>query len=94
MNETKTKRTEITIETHSLTIIRTRGGIIDAAFCETCGRNVQIFTTAHAALIFGSEVEFIEALGYSNQIHAVAENVVCAASLADYFKQKIRFVED
>jgi hypothetical protein len=94
MNETKIRRTEITIETHSLTIIKMRGGNIDAAFCETCGRNVQILTTVHAALIFGAGVEFIEALLYSNQIHAIAENAVCAASLADYFKQKIRFVED
>lgn len=94
MNETKIKRTEITIETHSVTIIRTRGGSINAAFCEICGRNVQILTTAHAALIFGAGAEFIEALGFSNQIHAVAENAVCAVSLANYFKQKIRFVED
>jgi hypothetical protein len=94
MNEPKVRRTEITIETHSVTIIRTCGGSIEATFCETCRRNVQMFTPTNAALIFRVDAEFIEALLYSNQIHAVAENHVCTVSLADYFKQKIRFVED
>ena len=94
MSETEIRRTEITVETHRVTIIRMRGGKNDAAFCETCRENVQSLTLAHAALIFRVNAEFIEALGYSNQIHVVAENAICARSLANYFKQKIRFVED
>lgn len=88
------RRTEITIETHSLTIIRTRGGNIEAAFCETCGRNVQIFPAPHAALIFRVDAQVLATLLHSNQIHTVAENQVCATSLANYFDRKIRFVED
>lgn len=92
--ETKIKHTEITIETHSVTIIRMRGGKTESAFCETCRENVQIFSPAQAALIFRVDAQFLATLCYSNQIHVVAENALCAGSLADYFKQNIRFLED
>lgn len=93
MNEAK-RRTEITIETHSLTIIRMRGGKTDSAFCENCRREMQFFTPAQAALIFRVNAEFLETLLGSNQIHAVGEDAICAGSLADYFKHEIRFIED
>jgi hypothetical protein len=89
------RRTEITIETHSLTIIKIRGGKTNAAFCEICCRDAQFFTRAQAALIFRVDLEFLNALCRSNQIHAVGVNGgICAASLAGYFKQELRFVED
>lgn len=94
MTGTNKRRTEITIETHSLTIIRMRGGAANSVFCETCRRDVQFFTPAQAVLIFRINAEFLDALFRSNQIHAVGENAVCAVSLAGYSKQDIRFVED
>lgn len=94
MNKPRRRRTEITIETHSLTIIRMRGGKTNSAFCEICRRDVQFFTPAHTLLIFRVTAEFLETLFRSNQIHAVGENAICADSLAGYFKQEIRFVED
>jgi hypothetical protein len=87
MIETRIKRTEITIETHSRTVIKTRGDAIETTFCKTCGRIVPILTTAETASIFGARMDFVEALGNSNQIHAVAENAVCAVSVADYFNK-------
>ena len=94
MNEASRRRTEITIETHSLTIIRMRGGKTNPVFCQNCLMNVQTFTPAQAVLIFRINAEFLDALFRSNQIHAVGENAVCAVSLADYSKQDIRFVEE
>ncbi len=94
MTEINKRRTEITIETRSLTIIRIRGGAANSVFCETCRRDVQFFTPAQAVLIFRVNAQFLDALFRSNQIHAVGENAVCAASLAGYFKQELRFVED
>lgn len=88
MIESKTKRTEITIETHSRTVIKTRGGAVEASFCETCGRNVPVLTALDTASIFSARMEFVEALGNSGQIHVVAENAVCAVSLADHFNRK------
>lgn len=93
MKEAK-RRTEIMIETHSLTIIRMRGGITDSAFCKNCQQETRFFTFEQAALIFRISGEFLEALMRSNQVHTVSENTVCANSLAEYFKHEIRFVED
>src|SRR5687767_4370877 len=39
----KTQRTEIQIETHKVTVIRTRGKQF-SAYCEHCGANVTSFT--------------------------------------------------
>jgi len=94
MNEPNKRKMEITIETHSLTIIRMRGGKNDSAFCEICRRDVQFFAPAHAALIFRVTAGFLETLCFSNQVHTIGENALCADSLADYFKQEIRYVED
>lgn len=88
MIETRINRTEITIETHSRTVIKTRGGTIENTFCEACGREVPTLTASDIASIFGARMEFIEGLGNSGHIHAVADNAVCAVSLADYFNRK------
>jgi adenosine/AMP kinase len=88
------RRTEVMIETHSLTIIRIRGDKKESVFCHNCGRNVQSLAAPHAALIFIVDAELLAALLYSKQVHAVIANQICAASLADYFNRQIRFVED
>lgn len=94
MNETRKKKLEITIETHSLTIIRIRCLHAEAFFCRDCRKNVQIFTPAQAALIFRVSPEILGGLLRAGLIHAAAENNLCAASLAAHFKQEIRFIED
>ena len=91
---TKMRRTEITIQTREITIFRMRGSKTVSTFCKNCQCNVQIFTLSHAALIFRVKQDFLESLFGSNQIHAVGENVICANSLAVYFNQELRFVED
>lgn len=45
------RRTEIYIETHSVTIIRTKGKS-PAAHCERCGTTVAAFTPAQVAVFF------------------------------------------
>jgi hypothetical protein len=77
-----------------LTIIKLRGGKTGEVFCKNCERDVRIFSPAQAILIFRVGAEFLETLTRSNQIHLVAEGAVCGNSLADYFKQKIRFGEE
>ncbi len=46
--ENKTRRTEIFIETHSVTIIRTNGKPL-SAFCERCQTNVAVFAPEQIA---------------------------------------------
>lgn len=94
MKKSVKKRTEITIETHQLTIIRIREGRNDLVFCKGCGLNVRSFTHDQAALIFRVKEEILDALMRANQVHTINGEAVCGASLADYFKQEIRFIED
>lgn len=87
------RRTEITIETHSLTIIRTRNA--NCVYCRNCQANVTTFRRAHAALIFRAAPAEIERLWQINSIHTTDEgDALCGNSLAGHFKQKIRYVED
>jgi hypothetical protein len=94
MKQTKKRRTEITIETHSLTIIKIRNVKSGQVFCSRCSRDVQVLTPLHAALIFRVSNEFIADLLLTGHIHNAVENALCSVSLADHFKQEIRFLED
>ncbi|HLM62158.1 MAG TPA: hypothetical protein VK308_15245 [Pyrinomonadaceae bacterium] len=94
MNETK-RKTEITIETHQLTIIRTRyNGKSSFVYCRNCGMNVASFQQAHAALIFRVGVGELNRLFQINSIHAADDFALCGNSLADFFNREIHYVED
>lgn len=82
----KTKRTEITIETHDLTIIRMRGRESNFQYCRSCGANVNFLAPAQAAFIFRVEEKFIEQLFESNEIHEASQTALCGNSLLKYFK--------
>ncbi|CAN5212062.1 hypothetical protein BH10ACI1_BH10ACI1_23220 [soil metagenome] len=89
------RRTEITIETHSLTIIRMRSNARKQfVICQNCRTKTATFAEAHAALIFRVEPREIERLLQINQIHFADDSALCGNSLADFFKQEIRYVED
>lgn len=94
MSESKKRRMEITIETHSLTIIRAVNGKLNSAFCEKCRVDVNVLSPAAAALIFRVSADFLETIFRSDRIHNVGENALCGDSLAGYFKQQVRFIED
>lgn len=88
-------KTEITIETHSVTIIRMRGGQwSNLTICGICGTNAASFRYAHAALIFQKSVEELERLSQNRQIHYADNAELCANSLAAFFNKEIRCVED
>ena len=89
------RRTEITIETQSLTIIKMRSNARkEIVICQNCRTKTLIFATVHAALIFRVEAREIERLSQINQIHFAGDSALCGNSLADFFKQEIRYVED
>ena len=95
MNEMKIRRTEITIETHSLTIIRMRSNAQKQfVVCQNCRTKTATFTEAQAALIFRVEASEIERLSQNNQIHFADDSALCGNSLADFFNREIRYVED
>jgi len=86
---------EITIETHSLTIIRTRGGAkASFVYCQNCHTKTATFALTHAALIFRVETQEIERLVQTNQIHFADDSALCGNALAEIYNQEIRYVED
>jgi len=85
MNETTKRRTEITIETHTVTIIRTRGKAY--VFCEICQAEAEVFSPPQIASVFRLDLAEIKKLFQNNQIHFVgATEMLCGNSLADYFE--------
>ncbi len=86
MNKTKTRRRVITIETHSLTIIKTRDDKSGFNFCQNCGENVSVFARAQAAFMFRVRGQFLEQLLETKQIHEVNKTALCGNSLINYFK--------
>ena len=90
----KKYRLEITIETRSITIIRTSNPKENTAFCRSCRLDVAVCEPASAALIFQVGEQFIKYLLQTAQIHFADENALCANSLAGYFKKEIRYIED
>ena len=80
------RQTEITIETHSLTVIKTRYVKSVSVYCRSCQETVTAFAPAQAALIFRVHEQFLEQLFESNQIHQADEDTLCSNSLVNYFK--------
>jgi hypothetical protein len=85
------RRTEITIETRSVTIIRTsnQGDLVD---CGCCGGNVLTFSAANASLVFGIDPAELHRAASSGRVHAAIGSSLCGQSLADYLKQEGRYV--
>ena len=88
------KRTEITIETHSLTIIRMRGTKENFVYCQNCLTEVAEFSPSHASLVFEINGHELSRLCQNGQIHFALPDALCGNSLADHFKQEIRFIQD
>ncbi len=89
------RRTEITFETHSVTIIRMRGGKpTNFTYCPSCETNVAGFRHAHAVLIFHVAFAELERLSLNRQIHFATTGELCGNSLAAFFSRDIRYIED
>ncbi|MCA1623377.1 MAG: hypothetical protein LC768_15070 [Acidobacteria bacterium] len=81
---TNKKRTEITVETHQVPIIRRSSAAM--IYCEICQTNVQILEPAQIISIFGFELAEIKQFFQNNQIHLVCwTEMVCGNSFAAYF---------
>ncbi len=79
-------RRQITIETHSLTIIRTGGKKI-SAFCERCQTNVLAFTPEQIAAFLDLIVAEICLRVQSDELHLIKTGrsvaLICGGSLSD-----------
>jgi hypothetical protein len=88
------RRTQITIETHTTTVIRTTEGSVGLAYCEACEREVAALPLVHAAAIFDTEVSELELFHESGDLHATASGGLCSLSLAAHFRRDISFTDD
>ncbi|MEO5858493.1 MAG: hypothetical protein ABIR33_06035 [Pyrinomonadaceae bacterium] len=89
----KHRRTEITIETRSVTIIRThnRGDLVR---CAECDGRVLTFSVANASLVFGIDSTELQRASLNGGIHAALGSNICGQSIAAYLKRDVRYIED
>jgi len=84
--ENKTRRTQIFIETHSVTIIRTNGKPL-SAFCERCQTNVIVFTPKQIAAFFQLTVAEVCRRVETGELHLIKTRrgvaLICGGSLGD-----------
>jgi hypothetical protein len=93
-NPKKKRTTQITIETHQLLIIRTRGLQSIHFACPVCQKQTVAFVPAQAALAFRVSAPHLLNLLDKNFIHLAGDKNYCGSSLANHFGREIRLVED
>ncbi|PYT00030.1 MAG: hypothetical protein DMF63_08655 [Acidobacteria bacterium] len=86
MDEDERIRTEITIETQSVTRIRTISGT--GSFCSDCREIVIAILDSQAARAIGTNEEHIASLRLSGEIHEIEKAAICSASLARYVRKE------
>lgn len=89
----KTKRrTEITMETHEVTIIRLRENQSPTRFCRACRASVRHLPIARAALFLGISETAAFRLVENNQVHSAESDagalLICQNSLSDLADEK------
>jgi hypothetical protein len=80
----KTRRTEITIETHEITIIR-NGGRLDDVFCRYCRSKVAALRLPEIASLLQKDIGEIQDFIDGGEIHfidASGDSLVCGSSLS------------
>ena len=88
MDFPKKRRTEITIETHSVTIIRTRGKIFSAD-CEQCKKNTEAVTVEQSAARLNTTALNIYSLIKTGELHFLRTTesrmlpLVCGNSISE-----------
>ena len=82
--ENKTRRTQIFIESHSVTIIRTNGKPL-SAFCERCQTNVTVFAPRQIAAFFRLTVAEVCRRVEEGELHLIQTQrgvaLICGSSL-------------
>lgn len=79
----KTRRTEITIETHEITIIR-KGENQSVAFCRDCKANVTVFRLGEIAQLIQRSIGDVQDILEKGDFHFIevsGDSLVCGTSL-------------
>ena len=94
MTNTQRRRTEITIETRKITIVRTSVRRSDMIDCIHCGSHVPTMSEVHAAMVLGLDVGEMAGIAREGGIHRAGNGSLCGSSLAAYCGHEVRFIED
>jgi hypothetical protein len=89
------RKTQITIETHSITIIRTSREPF-SVHCGTCQKKVSAFTFGEIANALRLSTDEIKAMRQSGEIHVVASNnkLLCGNSFAALLKERAEKIQN
>jgi len=77
------RKQQITVETHRVTIIRTKGKS-SSAFCESCQQNVIAFSVEQIAAVFAIDLNEVHRQIESGEFHLITVQgvaLVCGNSL-------------
>lgn len=85
------RKTQITIETHSITIIRSTGATFNV-HCETCQKSVSAFDAEQIAEALKLDQLQVEAFRLSGEIHNTASDnlLLCGNSLPEILRRLIK----
>lgn len=90
MNQSSKKRTEITIETHEIKIIRISGEALRIAFCRRCESESAVFTPAQIAGFLGLSMEEICRMIGSDEYHLIENDETAALVCGNALKSERR----
>ena len=94
MTETKTRRTEITIETRSVTIIRVKGSQF-SAHCERCQKPVAAFAPAQIAEFLRLDLTEVCRRVEADELHLTGNGrgvaLICGGSPENSAAKQIQF---
>lgn len=90
MTELKKRRTEITIETHSITIIRTNDQRF-STHCEYCGKTVSAFTPEQIATFMRLDISEICRRIDAGELHLTETGRTVALVCGNSEKKEIQF---
>jgi hypothetical protein len=83
------RKTQIIIETHTTTVIRTTGDALDTAFCITCGSHTADLSAANAAAILQVDQSELDLFRRTGELHTTERGGLCGKSLIDHSKREI-----
>jgi len=90
MHGSITRRTEISTETHTITIIRSRLSASNFVTCSTCGCEVRAINSEQAAVLLGIDDQTIRLLAAGASIHFASNEHICGLSLIEHFGREFR----
>ena len=83
------RKTQITIETHTTTVIRSTGDALQTAFCAACMDTVADLSPADAAAILQIGQSELDLFRSTGELHTTEAGGLCGKALVDHSRREI-----